>query len=64
MSRRFRKPPSEVLHVEDEYTAYCLDEACDYILDMISSGQEPIFERKCSSFTEMYAKYDQGGGSQ
>lgn len=27
----------------DEYTAFCFDEVCAYILSLIEQGEEPIF---------------------
>lgn len=32
MSKRYSQPPSALLHVDDSYAAYCLDEACMYAL--------------------------------
>lgn len=52
------------MDIEDSYTAYCFDEACMYILNKIrgdgtkDSGEMPKFRRKVSSFTELYAKYN------
>lgn len=31
VAKRYNKLPSEILHIEDEYTAFCFDEACSYI---------------------------------
>lgn len=31
VANRYNKLPSEILHIKDEYTAFCLDEACSYI---------------------------------
>lgn len=46
--------PSTLLDITDAYTAYCFDEACTYISEMINKGLEPVFERKYSSFSDMY----------
>ena len=42
---------------EDEYTAYCLDSACAYIINRIEQGDEPQFRKHYNSFKDMYAKY-------
>ena len=42
-SRRFKKLPSEILRIEDEYTSYCFDEACEYILSQLDEEKKPIF---------------------
>ena len=59
MSERYRVRPSEIMNVEDEYTAYCLDEACVYISSKIKAGQErkkpeAAAGRTYSSFSAMY----------
>ena len=43
--------------MEDEYTAFCFDEACGLILDKLESGEEIRFQQKFSSFSELYANY-------
>lgn len=58
MSQRYRRPPSELLHIDDEYTAYCLDEACAYIMTKMDNGEEPVFKQKYSSFSELYKNYE------
>ena len=42
-SRRFKKLPSEILRIQDEYTSYCFDEACEYILSQLDEEKKPIF---------------------
>ena len=54
MARHFRTRPSEFLDIEDAYTAYCIDEACAYILGKIESGEEPQFKIEYTSFRDMY----------
>lgn len=34
--------PSELLEINDAYTAFCFDEACSYILSKIRRGEEPM----------------------
>lgn len=31
IANRYNKLPSEILNIQDEYTAFCLNEACAYI---------------------------------
>lgn len=34
-----------MLRIEDDYTAYCLDEVCAYILGQLEEGKRPFFRR-------------------
>lgn len=43
MSRQFHKLPSEILRIEDEYTAFCFDEACSDIISHLMNGDEPTY---------------------
>lgn len=36
--------PSEVMRLEDNYAAYCFDEACAYMYKQIQDGKTPKFE--------------------
>ena len=40
----FHSRPSQLLNLEDEYTAYCFDEACAYIYSEIQDGKKAKFE--------------------
>lgn len=57
VSNRYRKRPSEMLGIEDEYVAYCLDEACAYIMNRLDEKEEMYFEKHYSSFSELYSNY-------
>ena len=35
--------PSSILCIDDEYTAYCFDEACMVIIDKLKDKQKPYF---------------------
>jgi len=35
-SLRFKERPSSILEIADGYTAFCFDEACDYIIGELS----------------------------
>ena len=50
--------PSELLGIEDCYTAYCFDEACAYILSRLEKGEQPVFTKTYTSFADMYKHYD------
>lgn len=41
MSQLYKQRPSEFIPGLDEYTAFCFDEACSYILGNIKQGKEP-----------------------
>ena len=45
MSKKFKIRPSEILEIEDVYTAYCFDEACVYILSKVENGEKPNFKK-------------------
>ncbi|WP_369703029.1 hypothetical protein [Clostridium moutaii] len=36
MAKTYKTRPSQILSIEDNYTAFCFDEACDYILSELS----------------------------
>ena len=46
MSRLYHSRPSKLLGIDDEYTAYCLDEACALIISKIDNDEEPKFNKK------------------
>ena len=41
---RFKKLPSEILKIKDEYTAFCFDEACMYIITQIEDKKKPLWD--------------------
>lgn len=44
MAKQYQCLPSEIMHIEDPYTAYCFDEACSYILLKLSNGEKPVYK--------------------
>ena len=56
MSQRYHKTPAELLGITDQYTAYCLNEACAIIAGKIDNKEEPCFEVHYSSFSELYKR--------
>lgn len=62
MAQRYRTTPAELLYLDDEYTAYCFNEACAIIMSHMDNKEEPLFETKYSSFTELYKNVLSSGG--
>lgn len=58
MVKRYKKLPSELMSIEDDYTAYCFNEACAFILGKLEAGEEIQFKKQYKSFTQLYAQYD------
>lgn len=61
----YKKRPSEILAIDDEYTAFCLDETVSWIQQEMESGKKPKFrtiERNKAthykSFSDFYAQYN------
>lgn len=48
--------PSILFGIEDEYTAYCFDEACAYIIKQIEDDNMPVFRNEYKSFKDLYAE--------
>lgn len=58
MSKLYKKLPSELIGIEDEYTAFCLNEACMLIQVKIENGESPQFRAKYKSFADLYRHYE------
>ena len=54
MAKTYGKRPSELLGVEDPYTAYCFDEVCLYIKHRREAGDTPVYKTHVSSMMEFY----------
>lgn len=63
MSKAYCCRPSELLSVDEEYAAWCLDEACMLVRVHIENGEEPTFHKAYSSFSDMYKNLEKGGVS-
>lgn len=37
----FKRLPSEIARIYDEYTAFCFDEACEYIISQLQQEKNP-----------------------
>ena len=46
MSNYYHEKPSSLLGIDDKYVAYCLDEACWYIVSEIKDEKIPILPTK------------------
>lgn len=57
MAQTYKCRPSTIIHIKDEYTQFCFDEACAYIISKVQKGETPMFRKRYSSFTEAFAKY-------
>lgn len=57
IAKQFGLRPSDVICAEDEYTAFCFDEACSYILGRLEAGEEPHFKKEYKSFADIYKGY-------
>nr|DAS31108.1 MAG TPA: hypothetical protein [Caudoviricetes sp.] len=56
----FNKTPAELLFIDDEYTAFCLNQACAYIRAKIEQDEEmPTFKVSYSSFTALYESIEE-----
>ncbi|MGX8125684.1 hypothetical protein ACWTV9_05495 [Clostridioides difficile] len=40
----YNKMPSEILRIKDEYTAFCFDEACIFLVDAIKNDKKLKFK--------------------
>lgn len=62
----YNRMPSEILRIKDEYTSFCFDEACMFLVDAIKNDKKLKFEenhntskeniRKRTTFVDMALK--------
>ena len=59
--------PSDLMGIDDAYTAFCFDEACAVIIKRIQDGEEPKFtkgkrvdgyNKQYSRPSDLYKKYN------
>ena len=43
MSKQYQCRPSSIMAIEDEYDAFCFDEACAYFLSELGAEKQPHF---------------------
>ena len=53
MSQQYRCKPSDIMHLA-EYSAYCFDEACAFIISKMNDGEVPRFKVKMENFSDIY----------
>lgn len=61
MAAIYRCRPSQLLAVDEEYAAWCLDEACMFVKMKLDDGEEPMFKKKYTSFSGIYGDLKKGG---
>lgn len=62
MAKLYNSLPSDIIGVEDNYTAFCFNEACAYITNRLQQGDKIIYEeekkekvnKKYKSFKDFY----------
>lgn len=67
MSKQYSCLPSDILGIEDNYTAFCFNEACCEIIERLKNGEKPNYieyrkEQKAeakhyNNFGEFYKTY-------
>lgn len=60
MCQRYNRTPSEILHLEDPYECYCLDEACAYICSQLDKGMEFAEQTHFKTFSDLYKSINGG----
>ncbi|MCE9677209.1 MULTISPECIES: hypothetical protein [Paraclostridium] len=51
-SKKFNRLPSEIIGLDDDYVAFCFDEACMYILNEYEQGNEAEFNEDAMTVEE------------
>lgn len=46
------------MEIDDQFLAFCFDEACDYILGRVKQGDQPVYRTKAKSFHDFYKQFD------
>lgn len=68
MSWQYNCLPSVILGIEDDYTAFCFNEACSYIRNMLDKGERPFYftkdkveNKQYKNFVDFYKNVTKGG---
>ncbi|HBF2788339.1 hypothetical protein ACE5NI_08210 [Clostridioides difficile] len=48
----YNKMPSEILRIKDEYTSFCFDEACMFLVDAIKNDKNLKFKENSNTSKE------------
>lgn len=68
LSKRYNCPPSQILRIEDAYTAFCFDEACLYIMIQLENGltakykefgEEKTAPKQYNNFADFYKQFNE-----
>lgn len=57
VAQRYNVRPSEIMAIDDSYTAYCFDEACAFIAAKMDNKEQPHFITHYNSFSSLYKQY-------
>lgn len=63
MSKLYNCLPSDIIGVEDNYTAFCFNEACAEIILRLQNEEKPIYreqeeeQKEYSNFTDFYKNF-------
>lgn len=63
MSKLYNCLPSDIIGVEDNYTAFCFNEACAEIILRLQNEEKPIYreqkeeQEEYSNFTDFYKNF-------
>lgn len=64
MSKLYNCLPSDIMGIDDNYTAFCFNEACAEIMLRLQNEEKPIYREQreeeqegYSNFTEFYKKF-------
>lgn len=52
LAKQFNRRPSEILNIEDDYTAFCFDETCEYIFAHKDSWESSLSNEKGDNLIE------------
>lgn len=67
MSKQYRCKPSELVGIQDTYTAFCFNEACSYVMLKLDSGEQPVYpvltesekkQKEFKNFKDFYKQYE------
>lgn len=46
MAKQFNCLPSVILNIDDEYTAYCFNEACANLMMRLKADEKPVYREQ------------------
>ena len=57
MSKLYSCLPSELIGIEDNYTAFCFNEACAYICSMLLQDEVPMYREEKKEEPKHYSSF-------